>query len=196
MRGYPDGYEISTTTKKGLKILIRPMRRDDGPRLKVLFSSLSPKSIYFRFFMPLKALSDEMLDSLTQIDHDQDLVLVAAEKTVPEERILGVFRLMRQSDGETGELAIVVGDPWQGKGVAAKLFEHGLFISKEKGFGSVCGMVMAENKTVLALARRLGFETRWDSEAHAFELRMDLKSIDPKHLIDSLQKEPGAGQSQ
>ncbi|MBW1896378.1 MAG: GNAT family N-acetyltransferase [Deltaproteobacteria bacterium] len=172
---YPDRYEISTTTKRGLQILIRPMCRDDGPLLKGLFETLSPESIYFRFFSPLRTLSEEMLAQLTHIDHNRDVVLVAIQKTGSEEKILGVFRLMCNLNEKKGELAIVVGDPWQGKGVAAKLFRHGLFIAKLRGIDSVYGMVLVENRTVLDLARRLGFIVEWDSDAHAHQLKMDLK---------------------
>lgn len=195
LRDYPDGYRITTTTRGGLEILIRPMRTDDGPLLRSLFEVLSPRSIYFRFFAPLKTLSDEMIERLTRIDHDQDIVLVAAQKTAEGERILGVFRLMGQSGQTGGELAIIVGDPWQGKGVAAKLFEHGIFIAKERGIGSVYGVVMGENRTVLTIARRLGFDITWDADDHAYELKMDLKSIDLEHMRNSMDNKPTGSES-
>jgi acetyltransferase len=185
---YPDKYEICTKTKGGLQITIRPMRCDDGPLVKGLFDSLSPESIYFRFFSPLKTLSEEMLARLTTVDHQRDVVLVAIEQKASEEKMLGVFRLMCNPRERTGELAIVVGDPWQGKGVADKLFRHGLFIAKWLGIDAVYGMVLVENRTVLELARRLGFNVEWDSDAHAHQLRMDLKTIESRHLIDSLEK--------
>jgi acetyltransferase len=101
---------------------------------------------------------------------------------------LGVFRLICDLDERKGELGIVVGDPWQGKGVAAQLLRHGLFIAKLRGIDSVYGMVLVENRTVLDLARRLGFIVEWDSDARAHQLKMDLKTIESKHLIDSLEK--------
>ena len=156
---------------------------------------MSKESIYFRFFSPLKTLSEDMLAQLTHIDHSQDVVLVAIQEAGSEEKILGVFRLMCNLDEKQGELAIVVGDPWQGKGVAAQLLRHGLFIAKTRGIDSVYGMVLVENRTVLDLARRLGFMVEWDSEAHAHQLKMDLKTIQSEHLIDSLEKRWTEGES-
>jgi acetyltransferase len=72
----------------------------------------------------------------------------------------------------------VVGDPWQGKGVGAKLFQYGLSIAKERGIESLFGTVLAQNTTVLALARRLGFTIKWDSDARLYDIRLDLKSMD------------------
>ncbi len=177
IKNYPDQYEIPTTTKAGLKILIRPIRAEDSTLLAALFHTLSPRSIYFRFQMPVKAPSEETLAKLTQVDHDRHVVLVAAQTSAAGEKILGVFRLMCDRDGNEGELAIVVGDPWQGKGVGAKLFQYGLSIAKERGIESLFGTVLAENTTVLALARRLGLTIKWDSDARSYDIRLDLKSM-------------------
>jgi acetyltransferase len=178
IKNYPEQYEMHATTKAGLNILIRPIRVEDATHLSTLFHALSPRSIYFRFLMPVKAPSEEMLAKFTQIDHDRHVVLVAAQKSAVDEKILGVFRLMCDPDGKEGELAIVVGDPWQGKGVGEKLFEQGLFIAKERGIESFCGTVLAHNTTVLSLARRLGFTIKWDSDARAYNIRLDLQSVD------------------
>jgi acetyltransferase len=178
MKNCPDQYEINTITKAGLSILIRPIRAEDATRLLALFHALSSRSIYFRFFAPVTAPSEEVLDKLTQVDHDRHVVLVAAQKGGSDEKILGVFRLMCDPDGKQGELAIVVGDPWQGRGVGARLFQHGLSVAKERGIESIFGTVLAENATVLALVRRLGFRIKWDADAHTYDIRLDLKSID------------------
>ena len=64
MKSNPDQYEISTITKGGLEVVIRPIRADDAPLLEALFDTLSPKSVYFRFFMRIKKPSKEMLAKL------------------------------------------------------------------------------------------------------------------------------------
>ena len=176
MKNYPDQYEISTTTKAGLNIRIRPIRADDATLLLALFHTLSSRSIYFRFFAPVTAPSEETLEKLAQVDHDRHVVLVATQKADGRESILGVFRLMCDPDVKQGELAIVVGDPWQGRGVGARLFQHGLSIAKERGIESIFGTVLAENVTVLTLVRRLGFTVKWDSDAAAYDVRLNLKT--------------------
>jgi acetyltransferase len=176
LSSYPDQYEIEETTKGGLKIVVRPMKADDGPLLEQLFYALSPKSIYFRFFVPVKSPSKEMLAKLTQVDHERHVVLAATQRTSEAEKILGVFRLMC-GDDKAGELAVVVGDPWQGKGVGAKLFEHGIGIARERGIQSIVGTVLSQNETVLALARKLGFSVKWNFDTHAYDIKLDLKAM-------------------
>jgi len=182
IKDYPDQYEVSTTTRAGLDILIHPMKPDDAPRLKALFYSLSPKTVYFRFFTQLHDPSEEMFKKLAQVDHDLHVVLVASERNAEDQRILGVFRLMCDPGGKQGELAVVVGDPWQGKGVGAKLIEYGFAIAKERGIESVVGMALPENTTILRLARRLGFAVRWNADDHAYDLRMDLRTLDIEQM--------------
>jgi acetyltransferase len=82
---------------------------------------------------------------------------------------------MCSPDLREGELAIVVGDPWQGKGVAAELFRDGFPIAKEHGIKSVWAMALPENKTVLVYAGSLGFSVRWNAEARAYDLRKDFR---------------------
>lgn len=139
---------------------------------------MSPRSIYLRFFARLKALSPEMLHSLTHVDHDRDVVLVATQRVAGRERALGVFRLMCSPDLKEGELAIAVGGPWHGKGVGAELFRGGLSIARTRRTKSVCAIVMPENGTVLNVARKLGFTVRWNAEDCAYDLRKDIGSAD------------------
>lgn len=176
MKSGPSEYEITTIAKAGLKVLIRPIEPEDAPLLEELFQTLSQRSVYFRFFVYLKALPQEMLARLTEIDHNRNVVLVATESLRARERVLGVFRLMCDPERKKGEFALVVGDPWQGKGIGAELFQQGLSIARGRGVELVWGMALAENKTMLALASKLGFTIKWDSESRAYDLRMDLKS--------------------
>ena len=171
---YPESYEKRTVTKSGMRIVIRPLRADDEARLEALFYALSPKTIYFRFFTRLKTLSPEMLHKLIDVDHERDVALVAAEGKGVQGRILGVFRLMCSRDGKSAEFSIVVGDPWQGQGVGARLFQYGLAIAEMRGVEFVWGLALAENRVMLALARKMGFTTHWNDDAGAYEMDLDL----------------------
>ncbi|MBT8368510.1 MAG: hypothetical protein KJP23_27775, partial [Deltaproteobacteria bacterium] len=53
---YPDQYEEHTQTSTGIDIFVRPIRPEDAPLLIGLFESLSPQSVYRRFFTPMKRL--------------------------------------------------------------------------------------------------------------------------------------------
>ncbi|MBW2616939.1 MAG: GNAT family N-acetyltransferase [Deltaproteobacteria bacterium] len=174
---YPDQYETTTRTRGGLDIFIRPIKPEDTSLLLGLFHDLSRESIYYRFFTPLRTLPEEMLARFTQLDYDRDMALVAMERSQPEEKILGVASLMSKAGGIEPVFAVVVGDPWQGKGVGTALMEHLIAIARERGMASICGFVLAENTHMLALARKLGFDISKVPGEAQYELRTDLGPV-------------------
>jgi len=175
---YPAELESREVTSGGLWIFVRPIRPEDAPILVNLFDTLSPTSIYYRFFGHLKSLPHSMLVRFTQVDYDREIDLVAVdEKDKGEERILGVARIITDPDGKRAEFAILTGDPWQGKGVGARLLEISLKIAKNRGIETVWGTVLKENLGMLALGRKLGFKISKSEEPGEMELTIDLRSI-------------------
>jgi len=173
---YPEQYEAAVHTRGGLDIFIRPIQPEDAPLLMDLYQTLSRKSIYYRFFSPLKSFPKEMLARFTQLDYDRDMALVAMNRTSPEEEMMGVARLMSRPGGIDPEFAVVVGDPWQGKGVGAALMEHLIQIAQERGMTSIWGTALAENTHMLALARKLGFTISKTPGEARYDLRAELTS--------------------
>ena len=174
---YPAELESREVTSDGLPIFVRPIRPEDAPLLIKLFDTLSPTSIYYRFFGHLKSLPHSMLVRFTQVDYDREIDLVAVDEgDKNEERILGVSRVYTDPDGKRAEFAILVGDPWQGKGVGARLLEISLGIAKNRGIETVWGTVLQENQGMLALGRKLGFKISRSQEPGEMELTIDLKS--------------------
>jgi len=176
---YPEQYESHEVTLAGLSVFIRPIRPEDAPLLVELFDTLSPTSIYYRFFGTLKGLPHSMLVRFTQVDYDREIDMVALEKANGDkERMVATARVISDPDGKRAEFAILVGDPWQGKGVGARLLERCLAIAKERGIETVWGIVLPENTGMLALARKLGFKVSKSDDPGELEVTIDLKSVD------------------
>lgn len=173
---YPDQYEWDVETSGGVKIFIRPVRPEDAPLFEELFKVLSPTSVYFRFFRPLKALPHSLLVRFTQIDYDREIALVAIDKESHDERMLGVARIIYGPDKDEAEFAVLVGDPWHGKGIGAELLRKCLRIAKERGIREVFGIVLPENVQMLALGKKLGFSISRSSGGEC-ELRINLDSV-------------------
>jgi len=155
---YPDQLEERTRTKPGIDIFVRPIRPEDAPLLVELFESLSPKSVYRRFFTPMKRLPQSMLARFTQIDYDRHIALVALSVSKSKESMLGVARVILERNQKEAEFSVIVSDPWQGKGIGAALLQRCLSIAKERGIEKVMGTVLAENTQMLALGKKLGFK--------------------------------------
>jgi acetyltransferase len=171
---YPAHYELCTTTKSGLRILIRPIRPEDAELFAELFTTLSPTSVYYRFFRHMKSLTPEMLAMLTQIDYDRHMALVAMDPSAGPEKMLGVARIIMDPDGRQGEFSIMIGDPWQGCGVGAQLLLNLLKVAGRRGVERVWGTVLSENIHMQRLGKKVGFDVRFNAEEGAYDLNIDL----------------------
>jgi acetyltransferase len=173
---YPAEDESHLVTEEGLRLLIRPVRPEDAPLFQRFFKVLSPETIYYRFFSHVKELSPQMLARFTQIDYDREIALVALDEDSGNERMLGVARIMGDPDGRHGEFAVVVGDPWHGKGIGSNLLEKCLEIAEKRGFRIVHGFVLRESKSMLALGEKLGFQAKTSAGGQELELTIPLAS--------------------
>jgi acetyltransferase len=169
---YPDQLEERTRTKTGIDIFFRPIRPEDAPLLVELFESLSPQSVYRRFFTPMKRLPHSMLARFTQIDYDRHIALVALSVSQSKEYMLGVARVILERNQKEAEFSVIVSDPWQGKGIGAALLQRCLAIAKERGIEKVMGTVLAQNTQMLALGKKLGFKVNRVPGVGEYELSL------------------------
>jgi acetyltransferase len=126
----------------------------------------------------MKSLPHHMLVRFTQIDYDREMALVAMDESENREKMLGVARVIGKPDGDEGEFAVIVGDPWQGRGVGAELLKRCLRIVKERGMQSVWGTALTENKQMLKLARKIGFQISQSSGGNEYDMTLDLKNAE------------------
>ncbi len=180
---YPGENVSRMVTESGMHILIRPVKPEDAPLFSNLFEVLSPTSIYYRFFGVLRELQPAMLSRFTQIDYDREIALVAIDEGSEFERMLGVARIIGDPDSMTGEIAVLVGDAWQGKGIGACLMRKCLLIAEKRGFKYIHGIVLKENKNMLALAKKLGFTLNRGEDYGEFEIQIHFGQPE---LIDGL----------
>ena len=172
---YPQHLERHDFTDMQLPLFIRPVKPEDAPLFTALFDTLTPTSIYYRFFSVVKSLTPEALARFTQIDYDREISFVGLEDREGKERMLGVAHIAGDPDGRRGEFSVLVGDPWQGKGVGAKLLLQCLEIAQERGMEVVWGTVLAENQHMLALGKKLGFTVSPGADSSEFKLTIDLR---------------------
>jgi acetyltransferase len=185
---YPNQYESYATSKNGLDIFIRPIKPEDAPLLTDFFKTLSPQTVYFRFFRSMKHLPKDMLIRFTQVDYDREIALVALHESEGGEEMLGAARVIKEHHANSGEFAVLVSDSWQGQGIGAALLKNCLTIAQERGLQRVWGCVLSGNTQMLALGKKLGFEIKRDHGSIDFILSIDLQHVDlvgEKATIDS-----------
>lgn len=148
----------------GTGITIRPIRPEDAQIEQEFVRGLSAESKYFRFMDTLQELSQNMLVRFTQIDYDREMALIAVLEQDSQEKELGVCRYITSADGQSCEFALVVADVWQKKGIGNKLMNSLFEVARAKGIREMEGEVLAINRSMLELVRRLGFEVSASEE--------------------------------
>lgn len=148
----------------GTDITLRPIRPEDAEMERDFVRGLSPEARFFRFMNSFQELSQDMLIRLTQLDYDRELALVATAEENGQEVQLGVARYFTNPDGRTAEFALVIADGWQHRGLGTRLMSCLIEAAREKGFSHLQGEVLANNVKMLGLMKRLGFQSRIDSD--------------------------------
>lgn len=114
-----------------------------------------------------------MLTRFTQIDYDREVALVAIHETGFEEKMMGVARVIQEIDMQRAEFAVLVGDQWHGKGIGAALLSRCLTIARNRNVKHIYGTVLAENKNMLALGRKLNFKIEKSPGTSEYMLTLD-----------------------
>src|SRR5918992_4415346 len=104
-----------------VRYLIRPIEPGDKERLVNGLRQLSEETIRKRFLAAKPRFTQAELRYLTEVDGHNHIALVAVLEDDPDQ-LVGVARCVRLPDRpDTAEMAIVVGDPFQGQGVGRAL---------------------------------------------------------------------------
>jgi RimJ/RimL family protein N-acetyltransferase len=160
--------------RDGTEAVIRPIRPDDGPRISAAYERLSPESRYGRFLVPKPYLSSAEVEYLVDIDRANHLALVATLLDDPE-RIVGVARLVRvPEEPDAAEFAVVVGDPWQGQGLASELLARLVHAAPTYRIERLRATMLAGNVRAHRLLHGLGRPGRLNRRGTLDELEVDL----------------------
>lgn len=144
-------FEHREVLRDGTEVVVRPIRPGDHDRLGSFYSHLSPRTRYLRFFTHHPALSDQILNYLTNLDYFDRYALVATL----EDEIVGVARYER-IDNERAEAAVVVQDDMQSRGLGTLLLTKLGAVARRRGIATFEGDVLSENRQMFDLVRSLG----------------------------------------
>ena len=164
IRPYPTQYISAWKMKDGKKVTIRPIRPEDEPIMVKFHEGLSERSVYLRYFSPLKLQQRVAHTRLVRIcfnDYDREIALVAEHKNGDgKAQIIGVARLSKLHTNNAGEFAVVVTDAWQRKGLGTELTKRLVQIAKNEKMARLVAYTLRENKDMQAMCKKVGFKVR------------------------------------
>jgi acetyltransferase len=161
---YPKKYEWKLKLKNGLAVLLRPIKPEDEPLENELWKTFSEETQRFRFFSPMKTWSHVTLVRYTNIDYDREIAIIAEFSEDGKKKMIGVVRMiMEPPDFKTAEVAIVIGDPWQGLGLGSKMMDCILEVVRDKNLETVYGFILRDNTRAIELFQNKGFAVDYSS---------------------------------
>jgi GNAT superfamily N-acetyltransferase len=181
---------LGVTLRDGSSIFIRPVEPDDKAAIVSGFEKLSPESRYRRFFSPLVRLSDRDLAYLTEVDHrDHEALIAHSEHGEP----LGVARFVRGSDPHKAEVAVVVIDEWQGRGVATALLTQLADRARHEGVQVFTATILTDNRDALGLMRAVGDPHRVGAPSTTSDLEIELPPLGMGERLRNALRQAAAG---
>jgi acetyltransferase len=179
IRPYPVEYISSWTIEDGTTVTFRPIRPEDEPLMVDFHKALSEQSVYLRFFFldRLDArVAHERLVRQCFIDYENEIALVAecVDPQTGHREILGVGRLKRQLAPTDGELAVIVSDKYQGRGMGTEIVRRLIDVARREGLRRIIAVILSQNAAMLALARRLQFAITRRADPLSFTATLDL----------------------
>lgn len=162
---YPKKYVTKRTLRNGVKVTLRPIKPEDENRFYNLFKSLSPQSVRFRFFQTIKEMTHDTLSRYCNLDYDREIAVVAQ---LDDNRLIGVVRLIFDTETRKGEFAIMVSDSWHGLGLGSKLMDYLIDIGRDLKLETIYSDVSPENAKMINLCSNKGFAAKSKDEYSVF----------------------------
>ena len=151
---YPEHWEADVVLADGGTVHVRPITPADAGRLQDFHSRLSPQTVYYRFFTPLPRLTEAQVRRFTTVDHVDRVALVA----MLGDDIVAVARYDRLPETSEAEVAFVVRDDHQGRGLGSVLLEHLAAIAGERGLRRFVAEVLPDNRQMVRVFLDAGYQ--------------------------------------
>ncbi|MFD8497235.1 GNAT family N-acetyltransferase [Amycolatopsis sp. NPDC059657] len=169
---YPRHWEADVLLSDGGTVHLRPVIPDDADGLVALHGRLSERSRYFRYFGAYPRIPQRDLERFSVVDHHDRVAFVA----LLGDEIIAVGRYERLDDGPSAEVAFVVDDAHQGRGLGSILLEHLAAAAAECGLSRFVAEVLAENSPMVRVFRDAGYQVSREIEEGVLHLEF---GIDP-----------------
>jgi acyl-CoA synthetase (NDP forming)/RimJ/RimL family protein N-acetyltransferase len=169
-RDYPEHWEADVLLRDGRTAHLRPIVPEDAEGLVEFYGQVSEQSKYFRFFAPMPNLSDRDVQRFTNVDYRDRVAFVM---TVAE-KIIAVGRYDVIEPGRA-EVAFLVQDSHQGRGIGQLLLEHLAQAGRERGVERFVAEVLPDNRRMMQVFREQGYQVKggWDEGVMHLEFDID-----------------------
>ncbi|MBA4422432.1 MAG: GNAT family N-acetyltransferase [Syntrophus sp. (in: bacteria)] len=167
---YPEKQVYTHTFKGALIVKFRAIKPSDEEEMRRLFYRFSDTSVYYRYFSPIKTMPHRKMQEYVNIDYQRIMSLVGTIDLSGSERIIAEGRYVRHHNLPLADVAFVVDENYQGRGIASFLFEMLIRAAREQGIEWFTADVIADNKAMLKVFEKASFPIRAVMESGIYNL--------------------------
>ena len=172
--GYPRHWEADVVASDGGILHLRPILPADADALLAFHARLSERTRYLRYFGPYPRIPQRDLERFTTVDHHRRVAFVCL---LGDEIVaVGRYEGLGDAPGGSAEVAFVVRDDHQGRGLGSILLEHLAAAARESGVRRFEAEVLVENHTMVRVFRDAGYQVSRAYDGGVLHLEFD---IDP-----------------
>jgi acyl-CoA hydrolase/GNAT superfamily N-acetyltransferase len=171
-RHAPSLMPTSVRLRTGDAIRIRPLRMADQEVLQDLFYRLSDESVYQRFLNYKKAHPRQEMMALADLDYDQTMALVAEAEHGDSSEIVAMARYDVDPATQLADVAFVVLDAYQGKGLGTALFQRLIDLARAHGVAGFSADVLTTNGQMLGIFNKSGLRVESKLDSGVYHVRM------------------------
>ncbi len=168
---YPEEFE-ETAVFGDVDVFFRPIKPSDEDLEREFFYSLSDESVYYRFFNMVKAMPHEKLQPLVNIDYRDEMAITGFIGGPGEEKMIAIGRYKIDPADNLAEIAFLVRDDWQQRGIGTFLFKKMTDIALKRGIGGFKAEILAQNRKMMSVFHKSRFPVRTKLEDGAYYLEI------------------------
>ena len=171
---YPEELEHTDTLHDGTEIFFRPVKPTDEAALSEMLYSLSENSIRKRYMTQTMTFPHKDVQRLTNIDYRQDISIVGTVPSISGEEIVAIAQYFLDPKTKAAEVAFIVQDEWQQKGMGTLLLDYLTQIAKLRGVKSFYAKVLPANKPMLVIFHNSGYKVNTEFDGEVYSITYDL----------------------
>lgn len=167
-----EGMRATFLLEDGTQVNFRSIRSTDEPHMRDLIHNLSQETIYYRFMSHQQRFTSRQIQDFVYIDHRRDVAVVATLPDVQGEQIIAVGTYYLNESTNKAEVAFVVRDSWQSKGLGTFIFQHLIKIAKRNGIAGFTAEVLRENERMQSVFNNSGLRVTSSLEEGVYSFDM------------------------
>lgn len=159
----------------GTQVNFRSIRPTDEAATRDLFYSLSQETVYYRYMTHLTRITHRQIHNFVYIDHRQDVAIVGAVPEAAGEQIIAIGRYYLNPKTNRAEVAFVVRDEWQNRGIGKFMLSYLVNIARRNGIRGFTAEVLRDNKSMQAVFNKSGLKMNSSLTEGVYSFEMDFE---------------------